>query len=184
MTRRSISFRARGRFQARNNRPSCQIFDEKSFGPRPCSAEHSHKISSENRNVFLAFAKRRDGNRNDIKPVKQIFSKAAARDLVLEILVRRGDHADVDSHCGRRADRLKTLLFKSAKYLRLGLHGHVADLVQEQRAAVSQFKFSFFGFARPGEGTLGVKSSLSISSSGIAAQLTSTNGAFDRLLMK
>ena len=54
-----------------------------------------------------------------------------------EILVRRGDHAHVHADAALPADRLDDLLLKRAQHLRLRLQAHVADFVEEQRAAVA-----------------------------------------------
>ena len=52
-----------------------------------------------------------------------------------ELLVRRRDHAHVHADARLPADRLDDLLLKRSQHLRLRLQAHVADFVQEQRAA-------------------------------------------------
>ena len=59
-----------------------------------------------------------------------------------QFLVRRREHADVDLHARRAADRLDHLLLQRPEHLRLRLQAHVADLVQEERAAIRQLELA------------------------------------------
>ena len=54
-------------------------------------------------------AERRDEEGNDVQPVKEILAKSPGGNFVGEVLVCRGKNADVHSHGGRGADRLKRL---------------------------------------------------------------------------
>ena len=54
--------------------------------------------------------------------------------------MRRRDHAHVDRDRLRRADRPHLALLQHAQELDLQRHRHVADLVQEQRAAVGRLE--------------------------------------------
>ena len=78
------------------------------------------------------------------------------------------------------ADALDLVLLEHAQHLRLGGEVHVADLVEEQRAAVGQCSnLPFFWACAPvNEPFSWPNSSLSSRSFGIAAQFTSTNGPF------
>jgi hypothetical protein len=88
---------------------------------------------------------------------------------------RRDAHVDLDRL--RAADRLHRLLLQHAQHLGLRLQAHVADLVEEERAAVGQLELAARSATAPVNAPFTwPNSSLSISSSGIAAQLTSTNG--------
>ena len=57
-----------------------------------------------------------------------------------EVAVRRGDEADVDLDRLRTADPLELLLLQDAQQLRLELERDLADLVEEQRAAVGHLE--------------------------------------------
>jgi len=63
----------------------------------------------QNWNILNPVAQRRDVEGNYIEAIEEIFTKIAAADLLLEVLVRRGDHADVYLHRFVRADGLEAL---------------------------------------------------------------------------
>src|SRR5262245_13801771 len=101
-----------------------------------------HEVIGQDGNVLLPVAKWRHEDRNDVQPEIQILSKPSLPNLGLQVLVRGGDDADVDPDARVAADRLERLLLKDPEHLRLRLQAHVADLVEEQRAAVRRFEFS------------------------------------------
>ena len=55
---------------------------------------------------------------------------------LLEILVRRRDHAHIDAHRNLTADAIELAFGQHAQQPRLQLRRHVADFIEEQRAAV------------------------------------------------
>ena len=61
------------------------------------------EVGGEERHVLPALAERRDPDRHDGEPVVEVLAEAALRDGAAEVLVRRGDHADV--HLDRRWTR-------------------------------------------------------------------------------
>ena len=65
--------------------------------------------------------------------------------------MRSGDHAyiDLDSVC--RADRSNLLLLQHAQQLHLQAHRHVADLVEQQRAAMAAWNRPLWVAMRPGK---------------------------------
>ena len=63
-----------------------------------------------------------------------------SRDLLLEIAVRRGDDAHVDLDRLAAADPLELALLQDAQQLDLHVQRELADLVEEQRAAVGQLE--------------------------------------------
>ena len=75
-------------------------------------------------------------------------------DFLFQILVRGRHHAHVDLNGFLRAHRLEALLFKDAQYLRLGPQAHVADFVEEQRAAIGLLEFAHLAFMREREAAL------------------------------
>jgi hypothetical protein len=94
------------------------------------------EVDDEERDVLLALAQRRHVQRHHVETVEEVLAKAAGGDLLLERLVRRGDHAHVDlDHLGA-ADARDDVLLQHAQHLGLGGEAHVADLVEEQGAAV------------------------------------------------
>ena len=126
-----------------------------------------------------ALAQRRHVDRHHVEPVEQVLAKPPVRDHRLEILVRRGDHADVDLRgvsCRRPGG--SRLLAATRSSLRLQRRRHLADLVEEQRAAVASLEQarSRAAVAPVNAPFAWPNSSLSSSVSGSAAQLTATNG--------
>ena len=75
-------------------------------------------------------------DRDHVQPEEQVLAKGALVDLLLEVLVGGGDHAHVDLDRLLRADPLDLALLQHAQQLRLRAQAHVADLVEEERAAV------------------------------------------------
>jgi len=99
----------------------------------------------------------------------------------------RGAHdAGVDLDGCAAAERDHLLVLEHAQEPRLQRERHVADLVEEQRSAVRLHDSPAHAFAaRSGKGAATYpNSSLSISASGIAAQLTATNACLLRLLAR
>ena len=100
----------------------------------------------EQRRVAGALTERREADRDDVESVEEILAERALRDQLLQIAVRRCDEADVDAHRLDPADALELALLERAKELHLHLDGDLADLVEEQRAAVRELEAS--GLAR------------------------------------
>ena len=73
---------------------------------------------------------------DDVEPVVQVFAEPAGADQGLEVLVGRGQDPDVDRDRLRAADPLERHLLEHAEQLGLDLEVDVADLVEEERAAV------------------------------------------------
>src|SRR5207302_7777054 len=115
------------------------------------SREHAHEVAGENRYVFVPFAQWRNEEGNHVQTIEQILSKTAARNFVLQVLVRRGDDTNVHAHAGLCANRLEALLLESAQNLSLGFERHVADLVQKKGSPVRKLEFSLLGLARAGK---------------------------------
>jgi hypothetical protein len=68
--------------------------------------------------------------------MEQVLAERAGLDPLLEILVRRGDHAHVAAHRVVAADAIELAVGEDAQQARLQVERHVADLVEEERAAV------------------------------------------------
>ena len=83
-----------------------------------------------------ALAQRRQPHRHDIQAEEQILAEQALLDQQAQILVGGGDDAHVGLDRRAAADRRVFALLQHAQQPRLRLHRHVADLVEEQRAAL------------------------------------------------
>ncbi len=110
---------------------------------------------------------------NDVQPEVEVFPESRGADLGRQILVGRGQHAHVHPHACCPADRLDDLLLQRAQHLRLRLQAHVADLVEEQRAAVGELELAAPIRGGAGERSLDVPEQLALD------QLLGDRGAVD-----
>src|SRR5713226_4209642 len=136
-------------------------------------AELVQEMSRENGDVFLAVAQRRHEERNYIQAIKQILTKGAARDFLLEIFVSGGEDAHIHGEGLAGTYRLEALFFEDAQDLGLRAQAHVSDFVEEQRAAVGFLEFSYFVIRRAGEAAFHVAEQLGFN------QLLGNRGAVD-----
>src|SRR4051812_820597 len=93
--------------------------------------------------VGFSFAQRRDEHREHVEAIVEILAERAGGNRPLEILVGRGDQPDVRLHRLGTADAVELALLQDAQQFHLGGEVDVADLVQEQRAAVGELESSF-----------------------------------------
>ena len=100
------------------------------------------EVSGEQRNVFATFRQARQMDADDVEPVIEVFAERTLFDEALEVLVRRRDDAYVDAHRRVSADAIELSVGEYAQQARLRIGRHVADLVEEQRAAVGLFESS------------------------------------------
>ena len=104
--------------------------------------EKRNEVFDELGNVFTVLTQRRHMYRHDVQPVEQILTKATCCDLLLEILVRCSEDANVHSDRLGPADSRDDVVLKHAEHLGLRGHAHVSDLIEEQRALVRLFELS------------------------------------------
>lgn len=86
--------------------------------------------------------------------MEKILTKEAATDSILEVLVSRCDHSHVDTDRRLATDAVKLAFGQHAQQARLQRRGHVADLVEKQRAAVGLFEATATQRIRPRERAL------------------------------
>ena len=102
---------------------------------------------------------------------------AAAATALLEIDVGGGHHAHVDVHRPARADRPHLALLQDAQQLHLQRRRRLADLVEEDRAAVRLLEQPFVSPTAPVNAPRTWPNSSDSSSVSVSApQLTGTNG--------
>src|SRR5579859_2157286 len=89
------------------------------------------------------------------KNLEQELARGAS-ELLLEIFVGGGDHARVHGDGLTGADGFEALFFENAQDFRLRAQAHVANFVEEERAAVSFLKLADFIFTGAGEAALNV----------------------------
>ena len=126
------------------------------------------------RQVFLALAQRRQSEREDVQPVVEIFAQLALLHRRRRIDVGGGDHAHVDRLLGAPAQPPETAFLEDAEQLHLRRRRHLADLVEEQGAAIRQLETPLPPIRRAGEGALLVTEDFALE------QRLGNRGAVDR----
>ncbi len=129
------------------------------------------------RQVFNVIAQRRHVNVEDIEPVIQIGAQMAFRNGVVGIAICGRQHSHVNVLFGARSKTAQFALFKYTQQLGLGALRHFANFVQQQLPPAASSKQPARRSTAPvNEPFSWPKISLSISVSGIAAQLTADEG--------
>ena len=90
--------------------------------------------------VFLTVAEPRHLDAHNIEPMIEVFAEGAFAHGILEILVRRRHDPDVDADRRLTADAKELALGQYAQKASLQRRCHVADLVEEQGAAIGLFE--------------------------------------------
>jgi len=89
--------------------------------------------------VLPPLGERRDADREHLEAVEEILADAALGDRLLEVDVGRGDDAQVRAQRLRAAERGVLLRLQEVEELRLRRVRELADLVEEERAALGAF---------------------------------------------
>src|SRR5581483_3745659 len=108
----------------------------------PARAEALEEVRREEIDVAAPLAKRRQGERDDRQAIVEVLAELPAVDQLAEQAVRRRHHADVDGHGRRAAHAVDLVLLEDAEQLRLEPELHLADLVEEDRAAVRELELA------------------------------------------
>src|SRR5439155_17571771 len=87
----------------------------------------------------------------DVQAVVEVFAEALLLDQASEVAVRRGDQADVDLDRPGATDTLELLLLEDPEELRLEVERDLADLVEEERAAMGHLEAADLLRDGPGE---------------------------------
>ena len=85
--------------------------------------------------IFFMLAERRHMNVENVETVIKVLAQFSVGDGVVGNFVGRGEHAHVDRGFDLAAEAAEFVIFKHAQQLGLGAHGHLANLVEEQRSA-------------------------------------------------
>jgi hypothetical protein len=88
------------------------------------------------RNVFAAVRQARDVDADHVQAVEQVLTEFASLHQGFQVLVRRGDDAHVDLHRHMTAHAVELAVGQNPQQTRLRVRRHVADFIEEQRAAV------------------------------------------------
>ena len=93
-------------------------------------------------NVVLARAQCGELDADDVEAIKQILAKIACSHGFFERAIRGSDDAHIGRHGRIAAHALKGTALEDAQNFRLCGGGHVADFIEEQRAAVALLKLA------------------------------------------
>ena len=92
------------------------------------------EVLREEQDVAAARAQGRDADARVVVAINEVVAEALLVDLGLEVAVRGRDDAGVERLLLVAADRADGALLEGAQELRLHVDGHLADLVEEDRA--------------------------------------------------
>src|SRR6188474_3064387 len=99
-------------------------------------------MSYQHRNIFAALSKGRHSDRKYIQPVIKIRTKGAFAYRFSEIAIGCGNNADIDVDSSTTAHLFKLAFFKHSQQLGLQVERQLTNFVEENGAAVSNFKTS------------------------------------------
>ncbi len=94
------------------------------------------EVAGEQRNVLAPLAQARQTDADDVQAVEQVLAEQAVLDPRFQVLVRRRDDADVGLDRRMAADPVEVAIGQHAQQAGLQFGRHVADFVEEQRAAL------------------------------------------------
>ena len=144
---------------------------------RPIAAPRPPGAAGEPQDVLAPLAQRRDAQLDDAQPVVEILPEAPRVHLRQQVAVGGRHHAHVHLAAPVLSHPPHLALLQRAQELHLHGRRHLADLVQEERAAVGRLEQARPILRGAGEGALGVAEQLASSRlSGTAPQLMATNG--------
>ena len=112
--------------------------------------------------VAFAFSQGRNGNIDLTHPVIEIFTKLVGTNQFMQVLVGGTQHAHIHRNFLAATDTLNDALLQEAQQLGLQRRGHIADLVQEQRATGRGFDLARCLPGRTGKGAFFIAEQLAL----------------------
>ena len=106
------------------------------------------------------FAQRRHVNVEDIEPVIEIVAQLTGGDSVVRNFVGGGEHTHVDCGFHFASQAAQLVIFEHTQQFCLRSHGHLANFVEQDRAAFGQLEAAGAPFQRSGEGAFFVAEDL------------------------
>ena len=95
--------------------------------------------------ITLPCTQRRQANREYVQAIKQVQAKTVFVNRFLQVLVSRGNDADINLDRLGTADAVDFALFQHLEQLGLQLQVEIADFIQEQGSAVGHFNLALLG---------------------------------------
>src|SRR5438067_3158839 len=118
--------------------------------------EFLDEIFHQQRNVFLAFAQRRQIHGDDVEAIEEILAEATFFDALLQIHVGGSDDAHIYLNLADATQMHELAVLEHSQDLGLSFQIHGADLIEKNRAAVGDFEQALLGSDGAGEGALDV----------------------------
>ena len=112
------------------------------------------EVLDQQRNVFAPLAQRRQGDRDHVDAVIEVLAECTARHRLLQVAVGGENQAHVHLDRFVAADALELAFLQHTQQLGLECRRDLADLVQEQRAAVRQLEAALAFLGGAGERAL------------------------------
>jgi hypothetical protein len=124
--------------------------------------EAAQEVLGEQQGVAAAQAQRRQLDVHDVEAIIKVLAEAALADVLGEVAVGGGDEAHVDLDRLAAADALEGPLLQHAQQLHLHGGRDLADLVEEEGAAVGLLEATLASAVGAGEGALLVAEQLAL----------------------
>ena len=132
------------------------------------------EVARQREDVLRPLAQGGQAQIDDVQAIEQVFAERAALDGFGQVAVRGGDDADVDLDRLGAADAVDLAFLDGAQQLGLQARIHLADFVEQQRAAIGFLEFA----DAPGDGA-GERAFLMAEQFGFE-QVFGNGGAVDR----
>ena len=127
---------------------------------RPARSCLTEEVAEQRDDVLAAFPERRQPHGDGGQSVVEVAAEPAGVALGAQVAVRRRQQPEGGALPARAADRLVGALLDDAQQRGLQVGGQLADLVEEERAAVGHLEGAGPGGARAGERALHVPEEL------------------------
>ena len=99
-------------------------------------------MAGQRRDILAALAQRRQAQSDNIQPMQQIFAEQALLNAFFQILMRRGDDANVGAQRCVTADAIVFAVSQHTQKSYLQIGWHVTNFIEEKRAAVGLLETS------------------------------------------
>src|SRR5205807_6738635 len=100
-------------------------------GPAELCRDAREEVCDEGRDVLAPLAERRQVDRDDVQPVKEILAERSVGDGLRDVTVRRGDQPNIDLEVARVADATDLALLDRAPELDLYRRRDLGDPGEE-----------------------------------------------------
>jgi hypothetical protein len=110
-----------------------------------------HEVPRQDRDIAPTMAERRNGDREDVQPEIPITAETTGPDFFVNVAVGGRNHARLDAHRPVSAQTLELTFLQKPQQLCLRLDRELADLVEEESAAVRQLHAPDLRCPRVGE---------------------------------